>query len=332
LMDFEITILDPRGDLATEERFPSAHSLVVEEISSAFERINITPNTYIVIVTPGHREDGEALKCCILSKAGYIGMIGSRRKIALMREQFLREGWATEEEWARIHSPVGLDIHAETVQEIAMSIAAQLIQVRRNKQSGKRKRPVWCVVLAAGQSTRMYQQKLLLSWERKTIIETVVEKSKVSCADNVLVVVGCDNEKIEQKLQSLQPVIARNPNYKEGMLSSVQTGIKALPEEVEASIILLGDQPMVRTEVIDLLIQAYRKGEKGIILPCFKGRRGHPLLVDLKYRVEILHLNPEKGLRELLQKYPADIEEVEVETEAILKDIDTPEDYQNELE
>jgi xanthine dehydrogenase accessory factor len=102
----------------------------MDPIDENLENIVVDRNTFIVLVTHGHKKDIEVLKKIIALDAGYIGMIGSRKKIVLVREQFLKEGWATPEQWDRIYAPVGLDIHSATVQEIAVSIAAELIQVR----------------------------------------------------------------------------------------------------------------------------------------------------------------------------------------------------------
>ena len=93
-----------------------------------------------MIVTRGHRHDGQALRGCLGSRAAYIGMIGSKRKIELMRQQFLKEGWATEEQWSRIYAPIGIDIGSQTVEEIAVSIAAQLVHVRSQLQKGRKVR------------------------------------------------------------------------------------------------------------------------------------------------------------------------------------------------
>jgi xanthine dehydrogenase accessory factor len=84
-------------------------------------------------VTRGHKDDGNALKECIGSDAAYIGMIGSKTKIALMHGEFIGNGWATEDQWQRIFAPIGLDIRSKTVEEIAVSIAAQLIEVKNKK-------------------------------------------------------------------------------------------------------------------------------------------------------------------------------------------------------
>jgi xanthine dehydrogenase accessory factor len=89
-------------------------------------------DTFIVIVTHGHKDDAGALRACIDSEAGYIGMIGSKNKVHLMRESFIQNGWASAEQWNRIHSPVGLEIQSKSVQEIAVSIAAQLVLFRNN--------------------------------------------------------------------------------------------------------------------------------------------------------------------------------------------------------
>ena len=77
-----------------------------------------------------HKNDTEVLKTFIGSEAGYIGMIGSRNKISQVRDKFLSQGWATPEQWSKIHTPIGLQIHSKTVQEIALSIAAQLVLIR----------------------------------------------------------------------------------------------------------------------------------------------------------------------------------------------------------
>jgi xanthine dehydrogenase accessory factor len=133
LLDFEVTVIDDREEYANSNNIPDADHLVVGNIGRAMEQVTKTPDTYLVILTRGHKDDAEALRACISSGAAYIGMIGSRKKIALMRGKFIAEGWALPEQWEKIHSPIGLDICSKTVQEIAVSIAAQLIQVRNQK-------------------------------------------------------------------------------------------------------------------------------------------------------------------------------------------------------
>jgi molybdenum cofactor cytidylyltransferase len=111
------------------------------------------------------------------------------------------------------------------------------------------------------------------------------------------------------------------------MLSSVQSGIKAVPRYIKAAMILLGDQPMVQTEVINQLIEEFTNHAERIVIPVYKGRRGHPLLVDMSFSEEIESLDPEKGLRQLLAEHPDEVLETEVNTSSVLKDIDTKQDY-----
>jgi xanthine dehydrogenase accessory factor len=129
-LDFEVTVIDDRPEYARAERFSGDVRLIVADIEQAVREFPISADTYIVIVTRGHRQDAEALRACIHSPAAYIGMIGSRNKVALMRERFLTAGWASEQEWERVRAPVGLKIGSRTVNEIAVSISAELIQVR----------------------------------------------------------------------------------------------------------------------------------------------------------------------------------------------------------
>ena len=129
-LGFEVTVIDDRADFASPERFPDADRLVVDTPGSALRDLPAGDDTFIVIVTRGHKDDAEALRACIRSRAAYVGMIGSRSKVALVRQRFIAEGWATAAEFDRVHTPIGLPIGSRTVEEIAVSIAAELVQVK----------------------------------------------------------------------------------------------------------------------------------------------------------------------------------------------------------
>ncbi len=134
LLGFEITVVDDRPEYANSANLPDADHIINEDIGKAMEELQKTPNTFIVILTRGHKDDARALKACIGSDIAYIGMIGSKRKVARMQKDFMEHGWATPGEWNQIHAPVGLDIQSESVQEIAVSIAAQLVRVKNCKK------------------------------------------------------------------------------------------------------------------------------------------------------------------------------------------------------
>jgi molybdenum cofactor cytidylyltransferase len=168
--------------------------------------------------------------------------------------------------------------------------------------------------------------KMLLPWAGGTILGTVLENVKASAVDGVLVVLGAGADDIEKAVRPSGFAVTRNPLFREGMLSSVRWGIGRLPPAAGAALIVLGDQPGVRAAVIDRVIEAWRAGSRGLVLPVHRGQGGHPLLVDLRYREEIGRLSPDVGLREILARHPEDVLRVEAEDPAVLEDIDTPAD------
>jgi xanthine dehydrogenase accessory factor len=133
MLGFDVTVIDDRPDLATRDKLPEASQILVTNIGEAMKSIKKDKNTYVLIVTRGHKDDAYALKHCIGSDLAYTGMIGSKKKVSTMRQDFIENGWASNEEWESIYAPVGLEIKSRTVEEIAVSIAAQLILVKNSK-------------------------------------------------------------------------------------------------------------------------------------------------------------------------------------------------------
>jgi molybdenum cofactor cytidylyltransferase len=191
---------------------------------------------------------------------------------------------------------------------------------------------VWALVLGAGESKRMGKPKLLLTFGDKTIIEHILDNISQSKAGKILLVLGSHREEILIKIGGRPVETVINYRYREGMLSSIQTGFEALPQDASAALVCLGDQPFIPFSVFDALIETYGRTKKGIVLPVYQKKRGHPILIDMKHRQEILDLSPKIGLRALVHNHPQDVQEVAVETPQILKDIDYPEDYQSQLE
>ncbi len=131
-LGFDVTVIDDRAEFTDAALLPAGVTVRCGDAAEELAEVPIDRDTYIVIVTRGHKLDAETLEACIHAPAAYLGMIGSRRKVELIRKDFIESGLATGEEFERVFAPVGLDIGAVTVPEIATSIAAQLIAVRRN--------------------------------------------------------------------------------------------------------------------------------------------------------------------------------------------------------
>ncbi len=125
--------------------------------------------------------------------------------------------------------------------------------------------------------------------------------------------------------------IVENPEYRGGMLTSVQAGVAAADPATTLFLIALADQPSIPTELISHLLAVFEERRPGFLIPTFDGRRGHPLLIDARYRDEIAALDPDVGLRALLQRHPDDLLLHPVAVDAILRDMDTWEEYEAEL-
>jgi molybdenum cofactor cytidylyltransferase len=197
--------------------------------------------------------------------------------------------------------------------------------------SKKPAREVWrrvtAVVLAAGESSRMGRNKLLLPWGDTTVLGQTLANVRASAAHDLLLVTGHEQEMIETAVETERLFRVYNLDYANGMLSSVQAAIRSLSTQTEAALVVLGDQPLVESGIINELLLAYATGPKGLVAPTSRGKRGNPVLIDRRYFAELLALPPDAAPRVLLQRHPEDLRLVEVASEAILFDLDRPEDY-----
>lgn len=186
---------------------------------------------------------------------------------------------------------------------------------------------ITALVLAAGQSKRMGQPKMLLPWGERTVLEQVIATFKAAGVDDVLVVTGGAREQVEALVGNSARWIF-NPGYAESeMLSSVQVGLAELKPETEAVLIGLGDQPQVQERSVRLVLDEYRKSGTSIVVPSFQMRRGHPWLVARSQWEEILSTQSPASLRDFLNRHQDEICYVEFDNNSILQDMDTPEDY-----
>jgi xanthine dehydrogenase accessory factor len=137
LAGFATVVVDDRESFANRDRFPEANEVHAGEYEQVFSQLNINENSYLIIVTRGHRDDMRVLKLAIATPARYIAMIGSKRKVLNVVRELEKEG-LPREAFERLHAPMGLDIGAISPEEIAVSVAAEMIAVRRNAGSNWR--------------------------------------------------------------------------------------------------------------------------------------------------------------------------------------------------
>ena len=197
--------------------------------------------------------------------------------------------------------------------------------------------------------------KALLRFRGKSFLEHVLDAVNQSAVTHVVVVVGRHREEIQEAMgrEGIRnadfgirnsgltpnsefrnphsefppsPLLVFNPNYEQGMSTSIQAGIRALPPEVSAAVLLLVDHPLIKPQTIDKLIGSLRPGS--IIVPVYGGRRGHPVLFSKDALEEVLELGPDQGANSVLRRDPGRVVEVPVDDAGTLRDIDTPEDFE----
>jgi molybdenum cofactor cytidylyltransferase len=191
---------------------------------------------------------------------------------------------------------------------------------------------VAAVIAAAGRSTRMGEPKQLLPWGERTVLGTVVHKLAEAGATPVLCVVGHRADEMAAALGDAPAQLIRNPDYLEReMLSSYQVGVRHLLEASNpclGTLLALGDQPHIPVAVIRQVLEQARRTPDHIVIPSFELRRGHPFYLPAHLWPQLIALSADETLRTLLQRHQTLISFVNVTTDAILRDIDTPADYQ----
>ncbi len=205
------------------------------------------------------------------------------------------------------------------------------------------------ILLAAGLSTRMGVPKQLLPFGESTIVETVVDNMLNAKFTQVIVIVGHCAEQVQDILGERKVKVILNPDYEEGMLTSAQTGVRSLKiynemnrtdkvntdihlDNVSGFSLMLVDQPFITSDLINSVIEAYAKTDKGIVLPSYNLRRGHPVIFHYRYAEAILKLDAfSGGVRSLYNTFSDDIYYVSVDTDDVIRDIDDPDDYKHAL-
>ncbi len=207
------------------------------------------------------------------------------------------------------------------------------------------------LILAAGQSKRMGQPKMLLPWGKTTVLGKVIETIQHTGMDEILVVTGGAREQVERIVVQYAIRSVHNPDFANGeMLSSLQTGLRALiqpPPDLphflrkwgrchevtegvgvgDAALVCLGDQPQVEERTVRLVVDSFIAGGSHLVVPSYRMRRGHPWLVARPLWDEILQMQPPQSPRDFLNRHASEIEYINVETPSILADLDTPDDY-----
>ncbi len=183
------------------------------------------------------------------------------------------------------------------------------------------------IPLAAGEPKRMGYPKQLMLLGKGTVLEQTFDILLSSRVSEIIPVVGYRAEEVIKAIANRPVKIAINPIYHQGMSTSIVTGLNLVDDRTQAVMFVLADQPFIGGKIINRLIEEFASHDKGIALPVYQGRRGHPVIFSVKYIRELLSLKGDIGGRQIIKEHPDDILEVAVDSPSIIMDIDTASDY-----
>jgi len=185
------------------------------------------------------------------------------------------------------------------------------------------------IVLAAGRSERMGKLKPLLKFNDTTFLGQIISVLKISDVDRITVVLGAEAETIKNSVDFSGTNIVINKDYQRGQLSSLNAAIEQAPQETDAILLCLVDNPFITREVVNKVVSKFKETNNPIIVPVFNKERGHPTLFSRSLFNELLNAPEEKGARHVLYSNEGKILELEVSERGILIGIDTPENYKS---
>ena len=183
------------------------------------------------------------------------------------------------------------------------------------------------IVLAAGSSSRMGRPKQLLPFRGQTVLECIIDSALNSSLSKVVVVLGHRADELRPLLAKRDVTVVLNSDYKSGQSASIQAGLDAVRQDVDAALFLLGDQPLITPETINTILSVYANSPGPIVMPLFNGKRGNPVLFDRQTFGRIDALSGDTGARVLFQEYTDQIVEVPLHDPSVHFDIDTEQDY-----
>ncbi|WP_175414770.1 XdhC family protein [Nibricoccus aquaticus] len=348
-LGWRVTIVDSRASLLNTTRFPSAHALHLAPPETALASLPLDARSFVVLMTHRYLDDLPLLRALLPRPLAYLGLLGSRKRSEKILADLTREGLAiTDDMHARLHAPVGLDLGGGTPEEVALSILAELQASHSSRDARplrQRLLPIHrdqgrleslvsapprfaAIILAAGASTRLGQPKQLLLHKGTPLIVRAAQAALDAKALPVIVVLGAHADKIRPALAGLPVFIVENPNWAEGMGTSITTGFSALHGGVSTfgSVLLaVCDQPHLSATAIEKL-RAALDGRHTIAATRHGDTGGVPAIFTHSHFPTLRQLRGAEGARRIIAAHKSNTALVDLPELAL--DIDTPADWQ----
>ena len=302
----------------------------------ALRQVGLDAWTSVAVATHDAELDHEALTAALTSPAGYVGVLGSRRRLP-ERLHALRAAGVSEQELQRLKAPIGLALAGKSPWEIAVSVIAEVVQTcRAREQADPWPAPpprLDALVLAAGQGSRFGGAKLLAAWAGAPVLAAALEAALASPARSVTVVTGAHAGPVEAAVRAFAAGradadrlrLAHAADHADGLSASIRSGVAALPADADGAYLFLGDMPRVPHSVLQPLAAALAAGARAAA-PRQGGRRGHPVLVSRALFADLLALDGDRGAAPVLQGLGPELALVDTQDDGVHFDVDTPDD------
>jgi len=334
----QTTLIRPKGPTTPPPLAGVAYRR--EAPAEALRATGLDPWTALAVATHEAELDCEALAEALPSTAGYVGVLGSRRRLPERLER-LRALGLTDADLHRLHAPIGLPLAGKSPWEIAASVIAEIVQARRTAEAAQTwpardpAQRLHAVVLAAGAARRYGAPKLLEPFKGGRVIDGALDAAFAAPAATVTLVTGANCEDVAAAARAFatrQPDgdrlrIVHAADHARGLSASLKAGIAALPADAEAAFLFLGDMPRVCKAVLAPLAEAVGQGAPGAA-PTFEGRRGHPVLIARALFADLMALEGDAGAAPLLKTLGAALALIPAPDDGVLYDIDAPADLQ----
>ena len=316
-MGWRVTVAAGHPSAATRDRFVGADELLAGPGSVLREAASRHARSFAVVMSHDYERDRECVAALLDSRVEYIGVLGPKRRTERMLAELAQSGVAvTDAMLGRLHAPVGLDLGAETPQEIALAVVSEVqasltnaAARRLRERSGPihvpavapRRGRVVCVVLGAGASTRLGRPKQLEPFAGKPLVRHVVDEVAASSCDAVAVVLGANATGIAPVLEGSAATVLDNATWDEGIASSIRAAATwAKQSGASALVMVLADQPLLDRVHVDRLIDAWRSGAPAAA-SIYGGALGVPALFDASLFEELLMLEGDRGAARILR-------------------------------
>lgn len=345
LLGWDTTLVDGRPAYASQVRFPSCR-IRIASASNPLNNAVYDRHTAVLLMTHNYQYDKAALRQAIQSNAFYIGILGPAKKRDRLLQELKKEGVAVPpEQENKIYGPTGLDIGAETPEEIALSVLSEIKAVfaqrkgavlrsqkssihKRNTRISSPLETYGILVLAAGQSKRLGLPKQQLVYNGDTLLRNATGTACALGAGVTVVVAGQDAENIKQQLRDMPATVITNAAYTEGMASSIRTGITWLNEQypgLQYVLVLLCDQPHLNTQHLRTLIHRQQVTGATVTASFYAARKGVPALFHHSLFTNLLQLQGDTGAKHLIEAMGTAVEQVAFA--ALATDVDDAKAY-----